>query len=73
VVTALTLWYRPPGHAHVFRRQTVAFILAHLEHKLSLVDLAAGVQMSPAHFARLFKGATGQTPHGPGEVVTGRD
>jgi AraC-like DNA-binding protein len=42
---------------------TIAYILAHLEHKLSLVELAAVAQMSPAHFARLFKGATGQTPH----------
>jgi AraC family transcriptional regulator len=42
---------------------TIAYILAHLEHTLSLVELAAVVQMSPAYFARLFKGATGQTPH----------
>ena len=42
---------------------TIAYILAHLDHKLSLAELAAVVQMSPAHFARLFKGATGQTPH----------
>jgi AraC family transcriptional regulator len=40
-----------------------AYILAHLEHPLSLVELAAVAQMSPAHFARLFKGATGKTPH----------
>lgn len=42
---------------------TIAYILAHLEHKLSLAELAAVAQMSPAHFARLFKCATGQTPH----------
>jgi AraC family transcriptional regulator len=42
---------------------TIAYILAHLEYKLSLAELAAVVQMSPAHFARLFKCATGQTPH----------
>jgi AraC family transcriptional regulator len=40
-----------------------AYILAHLERTLSLAELAAVAQMSPAHFARLFKGATGQTPH----------
>jgi AraC family transcriptional regulator len=43
--------------------RTIAYILAHLEHPLSLTELAAVAQMSPAHFARLFKGATGQTPH----------
>ena len=32
-------------------------------HALSLVDLATVAQTSPAHFARLFKCATGQTPH----------
>jgi len=42
---------------------TIAYILAHLEDKLSLAEIAAVVQMSPAHFARLFKGATGQTLH----------
>ena len=43
--------------------RTIAYILAHLEHPLSLAELVAVAQMSPAHFARLFKGATGQTPH----------
>ena len=44
-------------------QRTIAYIQAHLEHTLSLAELAAVAQMSPAHFARLFKGATGQTPH----------
>lgn len=44
-------------------RRTIAHIQAHLEHELSLATLAAVAQMSPAHFARLFKQATGQTPH----------
>jgi AraC family transcriptional regulator len=43
--------------------RTTAYILAHLEHKLSLTELAAVAQISSAHFARLFKCATGQTPH----------
>ncbi len=43
--------------------RTIAYILAHLEHKLSLTELAAVAQISSAHFARLFKCATGQTPH----------
>jgi AraC family transcriptional regulator len=49
----------PPCTLH----RTIAYILAHLENKLSLTELAAVAQMSSAHFARLFKGATGQTPH----------
>jgi AraC-like DNA-binding protein len=44
-------------------QRTTAYIQAHLEHALSLVELAAVAQTSPTHFARLFKQATGQTPH----------
>ena len=56
----------PPCHGGLTPcklHRTIAYILAHLEHKLSLTELAAVAQMSSAHFARLFKGATGQTPH----------
>jgi AraC family transcriptional regulator len=44
-------------------RRTIAHIQEHLEHALSLVELAAVAQMSPSHFAHLFKQATGRTPH----------
>lgn len=44
-------------------RRTIAYIQDHLEQTLSLPTLAAVAQMSPAHFARLFKQATGRTPH----------
>jgi AraC family transcriptional regulator len=44
-------------------RRTTAYIQEHLEHDLSLVTLAAVGQTSPAHFARLFKHATGLAPH----------
>jgi AraC-like DNA-binding protein len=44
-------------------RRTFAYIQEHLEHELSLATLAAVAQTSPAHFARLFKQATGRTPH----------
>ena len=44
-------------------RRTIAYIQDHLEHALSLVELAAVAQMSPHHFAHLFKQATGRTPH----------
>jgi AraC-like DNA-binding protein len=44
-------------------QRTTAYIQAHLEQALSLVELAAVAQMSPSHFAHLFKQATGQTSH----------
>jgi AraC family transcriptional regulator len=44
-------------------RRTLAYIRAHLAQELSLVTLAAVEKTSPAHFARLFKSATGLAPH----------
>jgi AraC family transcriptional regulator len=44
-------------------RRTIVYIQAHLAQELSLALLAAVAQTSPAHFARLFKHATGLTPH----------
>jgi AraC-like DNA-binding protein len=44
-------------------RRTLAYIQAHLEDVLPLATLAAVAQMSPNHFAALFKRATGRTPH----------
>jgi AraC family transcriptional regulator len=44
-------------------RRTIAYIKDHLEQDVSLVTLAAMVETSPAHFARLFKQATGRSPH----------
>lgn len=60
---------RPPlrqasgGLAPSKLRRTIAYIQDHLEQALSLSTLAAVAQTSPAHFARLFKQATGRTPH----------
>ena len=39
------------------------FIEAHLQDRVSLEDLASVAAMSPFHFARSFKGATGRSPH----------
>jgi AraC family transcriptional regulator len=44
-------------------RRTVAYIHAHLEEPLPLTAIAAVAQLNPAYFARLFKQATGLTPH----------
>ena len=43
--------------------RATAYIKTHLEQALSLATLAAVAQTSPAHFARLFKHATGLAPH----------
>ena len=43
--------------------QVIDYIHAHLEQNLSLAELAAMVQLSPWHFARLFKQSTGVSPH----------
>jgi AraC family transcriptional regulator len=44
-------------------RQVTAFIENNLHRELRLQELAAGTHMSPYHFARLFKRATGVSPH----------
>jgi AraC family transcriptional regulator len=44
-------------------RRTLAYIQTHLEQKICLATLAAVAQMSPTHFAHLFKHATGLAPH----------
>jgi AraC family transcriptional regulator len=44
-------------------QRATEYIEAHLEHECSLTAIAAVAQMSPAHFARLFRQATGRTPH----------
>ena len=43
--------------------QLVDFILAHLSENLSLEILAGQVGFSAYHFARLFREATGESPH----------
>lgn len=44
-------------------RNATAYIPEHLAQTISLTQLAAVGQTSPAHFARLFKHATGLAPH----------
>lgn len=44
-------------------RLVTDYIQAHLEQDLSLAELASLVQLSPYHFARLFKRSTGLSPH----------
>lgn len=44
-------------------QRTIAYIKDHLGQDLSLVTLAAVVETSVAHFTRMFKQATGRSPH----------
>lgn len=44
-------------------RQVTDYIAAHSAQNISLTTLAQTAQMSPYHFSRLFKRATGFTPH----------
>lgn len=44
-------------------RQAIEFIQANLNTDLSLQQIAASVRLSPFHFARLFKRATGYSPY----------
>src|SRR5215468_10104688 len=36
---------------------------ARIEEELTLVEMAQSVDLSPAHFARMFRKSTGETPH----------
>jgi AraC family transcriptional regulator len=44
-------------------RAATDFIVDHLHEDVSLLSLAGTVGMSPFHFAKLFKRATGRSPH----------
>src|SRR5262249_42352341 len=36
---------------------------ARIEDELTLIEMAQSVELSPAHFARMFRESTGETPH----------
>jgi AraC family transcriptional regulator len=44
-------------------RQTIEYIVAHLDQDLSLDALAHQLGFSPYHFARLFRATTAESPH----------
>ena len=44
-------------------KRVIDYINSHLEHELSLDELAGEACLSAFHFARLFRQATGLTPH----------
>ena len=34
-----------------------------MEDELTLIEMAQSVELSPAHFSRMFRKSTGETPH----------
>ena len=44
-------------------RQAIDYVQAHLDQDLSLAEIAAAISISPTYFSRLFKRATGSSPH----------
>jgi len=53
----------PRGLSSAQLRRTLTYIQAHLAEDISLHTLATIAHMSPSYFTRLFKQATGETPH----------
>ncbi|GHF96563.1 MULTISPECIES: helix-turn-helix domain-containing protein [Amycolatopsis] len=54
---------REPGRDELRTRRAVRFIRENHHLPLTLADLAAAADLSPFHFLRVFKTATGQTPY----------
>jgi len=44
-------------------RKIKELVHAKLEAELTLVEMAQSVELSPAHFSRMFRESTGETPH----------
>ncbi|MEE8627976.1 MULTISPECIES: helix-turn-helix domain-containing protein [Methylobacterium] len=51
----------PPPTAPI--RRDIDYVMANLDHRLSVEDVAAAVGLSPFHVMRLFKARTGMTVH----------
>jgi AraC family transcriptional regulator len=51
------------GLGSVRLRRIKEFVRARMEDELSLDDMAQSVDLSTAHFARMFRKSTGETPH----------
>jgi AraC family transcriptional regulator len=44
-------------------RMVKDLVHAKIEEELTLVEMAQSVELSPAHFSRMFRKSTGETPH----------
>ena len=62
-VTAVQVSLENRGLPRFKLRRAIEFVHDNLANNISFRDLAAHVQMSAYHFARMFKQSTGQSPH----------
>jgi len=44
-------------------RRITELVHARMEDELTLIEMAQSVELSPAHFSRMFRKSTGETPH----------
>ena len=44
-------------------RKVKELVHAKVEDELTLIEMAQSVELSPAHFSRMFRKSTGETPH----------
>ncbi|PXX71225.1 AraC family transcriptional regulator [Nocardia tenerifensis] len=53
----------PPGPEHAAVRAGTAFMRERLAEPITLADIAGAAHLSVYHFIRVFRAATGETPH----------
>jgi AraC family transcriptional regulator len=68
LVNGSPAWYRPVqtyrgGLGAARLRRVKEFVHAMMEQDLTLYDMAQSVELSTAHFSRMFRHSTGETPH----------
>ena len=68
LVNGYAAWYRPVqtyrgGLGAARLRRVKEFVHAKMEQDLTLYDMAQSVELSTAHFSRMFRHSTGETPH----------
>lgn len=54
---------RLPGPEHAGVRRAIAVMRERLDEPLTVAEIAAEAHLSAYHFIRVFRGATGETPH----------
>ncbi len=62
-ITTPTIEFKSRGLTHTQSQQAIDYIHTYLNRDLSLTELASVVNISPNHFASLFKQAMGISPH----------
>lgn len=63
ILCSLTIPPRAEGEPAAVITEAITYMNAHLHEDIPVSVIAAAVQLSPAHFSRLFKSRTGYSPH----------